>query len=58
MHTELAAEWFVRFFVAVDSCYFGETGKVLGCFFVGRLEVLAVATPGGIEFDDLEEFVS
>lgn len=53
LDAEFAAEWLVGFFVAVDGCYFGEACET-GCgFFVGWLEVFAVSTPGGIEFDNL-----
>lgn len=54
MYTKLSAERLVGLFVAIDCCYLGETGKVLGCFFVGGLKVLAMAAPWGIEFDNLK----
>jgi hypothetical protein len=50
----LSAELFVGFLVAVNCCYLGETYKVLGSLFVCGLEVLAVAAPGSVEFDNLE----
>ena len=50
----MSAEWLVLFLIAVDCRYFGKTSEVLGCFFVCGLEILAVATPWGVEFDDLE----
>ena len=54
LYTKLSAERLVGLFVAIDCCYLGETGKVLGCFFVGGLKVLAMAAPWGVEFDNLK----
>lgn len=54
MNSELAAEWFVGFLVAIDCSYLSKTGEVLGSFFVRGLEVLAVAAPGSVEFNNLE----
>jgi hypothetical protein len=48
-----AAKGLVGLVVAVDGGDFGEALEVLGGFFVGGLEVFAVAAPGGVEFDDL-----
>jgi hypothetical protein len=50
----LSAEWLVFFFVAVDSRYLGQASEILGCLLVCGLEVLAVAAPWGVKFDDLE----
>ena len=52
--SESTAECFVRFLVTIDGCYFGKTSKLLGGLLVPRLEVLAVAAPWSIEFNDLE----
>src|ERR1700722_8577229 len=49
LNAHLTTERFVRVFIAIDCCDFGETRKVFGGFFVCRLEVLAVATPGSVE---------
>jgi len=57
LHTKLAAEGFVRFFITVDSGYLRKTSEVFRCLFVRWLEVLAVAAPGSVEFDDLDELV-
>jgi hypothetical protein len=53
-NSESTAECFVRFLVTIDCCYFGKASKFLSGLLVRRLEVLAVATPWSIEFDDLE----
>jgi hypothetical protein len=47
------AKGLVRVIVAVYGDNLGEALEVLGCLFVGGLEVLAVAAPGGVELDDL-----
>jgi hypothetical protein len=39
--------------IAVDGGYLGQASEVLGSFLVRGLEVLAVAAPRGVEFDDL-----
>jgi hypothetical protein len=54
LDTELPAECLVLLVITVDCCYLGKTGEVLSCLFVCGLEILAVATPRGVEFDDLE----
>ena len=54
LDTKLSAQRLVGVFVAIDCCYFGETGEILGCFFVGGLKVLAMAAPWGVEFDNLD----
>lgn len=48
-----AAEGLVGILVAVDSNDLGETFEVLGRFFVGWLEALAVTAPGCVELDNL-----
>ena len=53
MHAHAAAEGFVSVIVAVNGCYLGQAGEGFSGFFVGRLETLAVAAPGGVEFEDL-----
>jgi hypothetical protein len=53
-NAESTAESFVRFLVTIDSCYFGKTSQFLGGLLIRRLEVLAVAAPWSIEFDNLE----
>lgn len=54
LDAHVAAKGLVGVIVAVDGGDLCETVEVLGGLFVGGLEVLAVAAPGGVEFDDLE----
>jgi hypothetical protein len=53
LHAEAAAERFVGLFIAVYGCYFCQAGEGIGSFFVGGLQVLAMAAPWSIEFNDL-----
>ena len=50
----LAAQRFIDVVVAVDGHDIRQPGERLGCLFVGGLEILAVAAPGGVELDNLE----
>jgi len=53
LHSELSAKRLVGLLIAVDGGYLGQASEVLGSFLVRGLEVLAVAAPRGVEFDDL-----
>jgi hypothetical protein len=53
-NSKSTTECFVRFLVTIDCCYFSKTSQFLGGLLVCRLEVLAVAAPWSIEFDNLE----
>lgn len=53
LDAKFAAKGLVFVFIAVDRSDLGEAFEVLSGFLVGGLEVLAVATPGGVELDDL-----
>jgi hypothetical protein len=52
LDAHLTAQRLVGFFIAVDGRDFGETRERFGGFLKGRLEALAVAAPGRVEFDD------
>jgi hypothetical protein len=49
LHAHLAAEGFVLVIVAVDRGDIRQSVEVFRGFFVGGLEVLAVAAPGSVE---------
>jgi hypothetical protein len=53
LDAQRTAKGLVRVIVAVNGGDLGQALEVLGCLFVGGLEVLAVAAPGGVELDDL-----
>lgn len=53
LDAELGAQALVLIFVAVYGSDLGEAFEVLGGLLVGRLEVLAVTTPWGVELNDL-----
>lgn len=49
MDAHPAAERLVGVIVAVDGRDLGQSLEVLGCLFVGGLQVLAMAAPWGVE---------
>jgi hypothetical protein len=49
----LSTERLVHFLIAVDGGDLGDTGEGFGSRLVSGLEILAVAAPWRIEFDDL-----
>jgi hypothetical protein len=53
LDAHLTTERLVGVIVTIDSSDFGEPVEAFGSFLVCGLEVLAVAAPRGIEFEDL-----
>lgn len=49
-----ATERFVGFFITVDGGYFGKARQRLCSFLISWFEVLAMATPRGVESDTVK----